>query len=277
MKTALIPPIPELSVFGVGDFHLILTHLLDTPQYWAHYYNQRNEHGSYLVLDNSAHEHGEGEDALAVMNWAWDLQVQEVVVPDHLADAASTVEKAIQAHEVWFEGSKLSPLAELNPNLMYVPQGQNSDEWVDCLDQLIGIHLHTSKRFPIRRGFVIGISKDYETWDGGILKLLIEDVHPRMRNLQAVKGVWPRVHLLGWGRQLWKLKEIAKYCPWIRSTDSAKPFVYALSNKKLNPDAKRIPIYPTRPDDYFSRSFTAKQLQCATHNVELFFNLAQGR
>ena len=54
MKAALIPPTPALKRYGLGDFHLLLSHLLEDPHYFIHYRRQRDQ-GAYLVLDNSAH------------------------------------------------------------------------------------------------------------------------------------------------------------------------------------------------------------------------------
>lgn len=272
MKAALIPPIPELDVFGQGDFHLILTHLLSDINYYKHYKQQR-ENGAYLVLDNSAHEKGEGEAARDLLRDAVLLRAQEVVVPDVLFDAEKTVERAIQTHEEWFEEGNKQVL-ELAPALMYVPQGQNLDEWEECLKQLIAIHLHSARRYSIKSKFVIGVSKDYEAWDGGLLQVLVESLLPQLIRVGDTQGFFPQVHLLGWGRDLWALRDISRTCKWIRSTDSAKPFVYAYHETKLH-TTKPIPEYPGRPANYFYTCLDEKaQIKAALHNVALFRKLA---
>lgn len=269
-KMALIPPIPELPWFGTGSFHLLLSHLLVDPRYKSHYRTQREEHGAYLLLDNSAHELGAGEDAEDLMLKAIDLQAQEVVVPDVLANAEGTVEKAISTHELWYESS-YSGMINLNPALMYVPQGNNRKEWEECMWELARIHFHTARRWRIRRDFVLGISKDYETWDEGLLGILLNPVVNLLGHYKATKI---QIHLLGWGRQLWKLQELTRLSHLhIRSVDSAKPFVYARKRIELNP-GKAIPKYPTRPSDYFSRKFTPAQRKVALHNVDVFRRMA---
>lgn len=274
MKAALIPPIPALKRFGQGDFHLLLSHLLEDERYLNHYREQRGK-GAYLVLDNSAHEHGAGEGAAQLAEWARILAAQEVVVPDVLEDAGATVEGTISAFEAWYEGDDRS-MTVLDPALMYVPQGAVASDWRWCLRELVELHLFNSKRRKLRQDFVIGVSKDYEVWDGGLMQLLQDDLYP-LRSQLRVSGVRMQVHLLGWGRQLWNLEELARQCPWVRSTDSAKPFVYAL--KKINlweHTTKDPPKYPTRPSKYFATKLTEEQEITSVKNSMLFRAMASG-
>lgn len=270
----MIPPIPALRDHGVGDFHLLLSHLLGDPRYLLHYKQQR-ENGAYLVLDNSAHEHGAGDNAGNLALCAKELNAQEVVVPDVLEKAEATADAAVTAHETWHEGMD-NTMRALDPALMYVPQGENYEAWQLCLTELVAIHAYASNKYGIRRDFVLGISKDYEVWDGGVLKLLQEDIFP-LRATLLKEGIRVNVHLLGWGRHLWRLEEIAVACPWVRSTDSAKPFVYALKGIELMDAYIRgeVPNYPRRPKNYFSRHM--QQATLAQRNADLFKSLASGR
>lgn len=273
MKAALIPPIPELARYGTGDFHLLLTHLLIDPAYEQHYLDQRRK-GAYLILDNSAHEYGEGDKALDLMRKAANIGAQEVVVPDVLFDAERTIERAVQAHEAWYEGRQTGML-DLAPALMYVPQGKTIEEWEECMAALISIHHHSTRHHSVRQACVLGISKDYEMWDGGIERLIEEKVVPFLVAQKVKYGQMPHVHLLGWGRQLWALRTVAERWPWIRSTDSAKPFVYALKKTYLESNGK-VPRYPTRPRNYFDRRLNAGQRLCAEHNIQVFRQVAGG-
>lgn len=274
MIAAMIPPIPALKEFGTGDFHLLLSHLLEDGRYFSHYRHQRDL-GAYLVLDNSAHEHGSGDDARNLAVWAKMLNCQEVVVPDVLEDAEGTWNAAIDAHEAWYEDDDYT-MRELDPALMYVPQGTDSLAWIDCLEQLVKIHLYAANRYKTRRDFVIGVSKDYEVWPGGTLALLQDSIFPLRAELLR-QGIRINVHLLGWGRHLWRLEEIAKMCPWVRSTDSAKPFVYALKGIDLVDAYERdkVPEYPCRPRNYFRRNLQHPVI--AARNAELFRTIAGGK
>lgn len=274
MKAAFIPPISALDRFGNGGFHLLLSHLMETKHYREHYKRER-KNGAYLVLDNSAHEHKVGTDPDTLMLQAAMLNAQEVVVPDALDNADDTIERALQAHEAWHEGP-YGAAHDLAPALMYVPQGATYEDWQFCLANLVRIHLFSAKRYHLRRDFVIGISKDYEVWDGGLMRLLDEDVLPLRLDLFQ-QGIKMNVHMLGWGRDLWALEDIAAKHKWIRSTDSAKPFVYALDYWNLGSYLEREPPpYPKRPENYFRKRFNEEQEKLATFNAMVFRAMASG-
>jgi len=269
LKAALIPPIPHLDQFGHGDFHLLLAHLLDHATY-REWYRAERKHGAYLVLDNSAHENGQGQDPATLLKMGFDLDAQEIVVPDVLDDAGATIECCLAAHEEWFE-SKSVILDTYAPAFMYVPQGRNEDEWKDCLKDLVSIHDYCARKYSLRRDYVIGVSKDYNVWDGGLMKLLDEHVKP-LRDEALERGVRVQVHLLGWMRDLWSLREIANKHLWLRSTDSAKPFVYAEANIDLieSYNKHKVPEYPKRKDEYFYKKLNRRQLEIADNNVWMF-------
>lgn len=270
MKAALIPPIPELAIFGNGDFHLLLSHLADIPAYKRHYMWQRSL-GAYLVLDNSAHEFQAGERAEILARRAIEYDAQEVVVPDVLEDYPKTLEGCLSAMEVWVEGERFQ---ELSPTLMYVPQGKDVSEWDTCLREMCQIHTFMAKQHFLKTNFCIGLSKDYEAWDGGLMRLIDEHLFP-MRSAFEQKGVKMQLHLLGWGRKLWDLSHIAKKHTWIRSTDSAKPFVYALKQVALSL-REAPPKYPTRPKSYFTRKMKPEQREIAAWNSVIFRTIAGG-
>lgn len=277
MKVALIPPIPSLRAFGQGEFHLLLSHLLDSPLYASHYILQRKL-GAYLVLDNSAHENGEGDDPEALMYKANRINAQEVVVPDVLFDGEKTVEKAISAHEVWLEKRPSATDIVRQKGFMYVPQGKTYEEWRSCLNELVSTHLYMAKRYDLKRSFVIGLSKDYEMWDGGLMRLLDEDLVPLRQDLLK-KDIQMLCHLLGWGRNLWDLGLIAKKHVWIRSTDSAKPFVYALNGVNLGRYDLSVlpPVYPGRSPVYFQTPIQRYATHLSRQNILVFKALAEGK
>ena len=272
MKTAYIPPIPHLKDFGVGDFHLILSHLLDDPEYREHYKEQRAR-GAWLLLDNSAHEDGQGADAEKLIYQALDLDVQEVVVPDVLDNADGTLEMSISALETWNNLRNLKEKIE-HLRFMYVPQGEDYDRLVYCLDNLVKAHVYNARQQHYRLDFSLGISKDYERFEGGLMRFLDEEISP-LHKAFAKNGVDVQVHMLGWGRQLWELPKIARKHTFLRSTDSAKPFVYGLSGITLNTGGPP-PEYPTRPKDYFCLEMTPEQIVASTINADIFTAMASG-
>lgn len=266
LKAALIPPTPSLKRFGHAQFHLLLSHLLDDDKYKSHYIGQRLQ-GAYLVLDNSAHEFNAGESAEKLLTQAVEIDAQEIVVPDTLEDYPQTVEGTLAAWETWGDSDAFRTH---NPALMYVPQGKDLLDWWSCLEEQTRIHRYVTRRRHLRRDFVIGISKDYERWDGGIMHLISEYIYPLIAS-HTEMGIKVHVHLLGWGRDLWALSEISLKYPWIRSTDSAKPFVYALKGIQLDPVSQsEPPPYPGRPSNYFSRYLRKEKHQLAEINTMVF-------
>jgi hypothetical protein len=183
----------------------------------------------------------------------------EIVAPDVLARSEPTVKRSTVAFKSW-STDLADDFQLLDLRVMIVPQGEDPWAWRTCLQSLVLSYERAFRRVGGRLGQpVIGISKDYEVWDGGVLKLLEDTVIPMDLD----------IHLLGWGRDLWALGEIAHRWPRIRSTDSAKPFVYALAGIELDV-SKPPPTYPKRPVDYFSRTLTPEQLNLAYANVAVF-------
>jgi hypothetical protein len=270
MDIALIPPIPELEGFGTSakcpNTHLLLSHLLSSKAY-EDYYIERSEMGDYLILDNSAHEHGQGVAVEALLKQAMRLHCQEIVVPDVLFDARGTVESARRALE-WMETTKGKRLynAAHRPRLMFVPQGDKRPEWGWCLKQLMQLHDLYDESLCLGTP-VIGISKDYYYWHGGLSRLVDDYLLP-YRMTQRIQ-----VHCLGWPTDLWALAQVARHHPWVRSTDSAKPFVYAKNNILLEPGGK-VPEYPRRDERYFEDPLNEEQRHLARRNVEVFLAAA---
>lgn len=266
MKTALIAPVPHLDRWGTGDFHLLLSHLFDVPGYLAHY-RQRRLQGDYIILDNGAHENTAGMAVADLLENADRVRASEIVLPDVLFDHLGTLGRT---HEAL--GQMIGPLQKevAFPRLMLVPQGRTFENWEWCFRALIETYVKHQMDRPdlIPRSPVIGVSKDYETWDGGVSRIL-EFLEP-FRTWMTFD-----VHLLGWGRHLGRLHEMAREFPWVRSTDSAKPFVYAMHGLAIDPRPEaEQPEYPTRPADYFIR--TIPDMDLAQHNVEVFQEWADG-
>lgn len=262
MRTALIPPIPHLEEFASGGTHLLLSHLFEHPKYALHY-KKRSEVGDYIILDNSAHEAGKGNKFTTLLIQAKSVLADEVVVPDVLFDSRGTVEGA-RASLRWLRSREGQDAykACLSPRLMYVPQGENRSEYAWCLREMIAAHEAAEEHLDLQPP-VIGISKDYYNWPNEGLVGLVKD----MTDLRVRMSI--DIHCLGWPTNLWALAPVARYYSWVRSTDSAKPFVYAKAGILLEPGGK-VPEYPRRDPNYFTERLTADQLELARKNVEVF-------
>jgi hypothetical protein len=238
--------------------------MMNRKAYRDHYMREKKE-GAYLILDNSAHEFTAGAQATNLLKHASEVKSNEVVVPDHLFKSMETLSKAKEFFT--FAAKTELPV----PKLMLVPQGEDYKDYKSCLFGLMMQWARHHKVYPeiFTQPPTVGVSKDYEIWEGGVPKILRDDILPLVEN----DGV--EVHLLGWGRQLWVLGDMASEFPWIRSTDSAKPFCYAKAGIRLKAGGK-VPEYPTRPLNYFSWVLTEEELALAKANASVFATLAQG-
>jgi hypothetical protein len=259
MQVGLISPIPELRNFKQdSSFHLVLSHLLNEHFDYASYYGDARLNGHFVVLDNSCHEFGFGNNHELLFEQARIHNFQEVVLPDELFSVSGTTKRTWDAIEWLKEHTEFVP-----DSLMIVPQGNDVDEFDICLETL----LVTLKKAKLLAKITIGISKDFQVWEGGIYRIVEELIYPLLE-----KGDINDIHLLGWPTKLWELGQIATDFPKIRSTDSAKSFVYAMKNITLQYGVN-IP-YPHREKNYFESTFTDEQRKIARYNVQVFLNTA---
>lgn len=278
MQAIVIPPTAHLETAYSQNTHLLLTHLLSNSSYREFYMDlRRRRPDDFISLDNSAHEHGEGELLTTTLSAGRALEANEIVIPDALFDRELTQSNASRSFQYLLEsGAEL--FLSYTPRLMIVPQGNSQREYIRSSRDLTRLgsefQKHFASKFHKVPDLTIGISKDYEIWPGGLPRLLGSTILPHVREMFETTAI----HILGWGHNLWAYREIAEL--WgevIRSTDSAKPWVYAWSGIQLNPRYIDIPIYPKRPDGYFEgRSFSDEQQRIAGWNARVFQATVRG-
>lgn len=242
MKVAIIAPSYLLRRYAVTEYHLCLCHRILSDEIYASFYSQ--DARGFVILDNSAHELGVGGMLMDMQRAAELVHPEEVVLPDRLFFAEDTVKYSSEA----IEGFR-----KLSPRVMGVPQGTTEKEWDWCCTELIGMGVDT-----------IGISKDYEGWEGG-LPQRVEVV----RNI-ARRSWHPRVsaiHMLGWGRQLWQLNHLQEiegdHTLPIRGVDSAKPLVFAAAGVDLKNNNVK---YPGRLENFFDLTDIPEELSLSNIN-----------
>ena len=253
MKIAPIPPVALLEEYST-DYHLCLAHVLGHHTWEVDYYRSRSDLGEYVILDNGAYELGRSvpfEHVLEVADW---ILPKEIVLPDVFLDGKETLKATAEAFEALRHTSKWD-----YTNLMVVPQGKNTDEWVSCLRSLV----------DIAKPDTIGIPIVYESMMGrGLL------IHKTIELLHAHTECQPDIHLLGWDGDLYKLNAYARQFPlWIRGIDSAKPFYFA-----KQPDPKSILSGEDikRPDGYFELLPTDLDAQVVKYNIRCMDLAASG-
>lgn len=251
MKSVIIPTTPHLAMSSGQPYHLMLSHNLVDPTH-REFYRQEQQRGAYLILDNSAHEQRTGEKIERLLVQASQVGASEVVLPDTLFDADATVEgcrRSLEAIGTMLQVSREVDLRPKLPKFMIVPQGGSPDGLTRCLSQMVEMAREWSTQFDCRNSWTIGISKDYnDLWwpcENFLLSFLRDQVLPRAMSINA------EVHLLGWPKPLTILEEIAcRFEHRIRSTDSARPFTFAMFGIDLSKDLNAE--YPKRPHDFFN-------------------------
>lgn len=250
MDSIVIPTKPTIDVTRGQKYHLLLSHEL-TPE-TIEFYRNEAKNGSYLILDNSAHERREGEDISVLLRQAEELGAQEIVAPDVLFDRDMTLYRT-RSSLISLKRRVDSGLSSQLPRIMIVPQGATPYDYVDCLWELVSFAL----AMPRDWAWTIGVSKDYNSFFSGhenyLFGYLRDHVIPAARELQA------EIHLLGWPKPLPVLRDLSREFFWdIRSTDSSRPVTFAMFGIDLT---ESIDVeYPGRPKAFFERDVPDQEL-----------------
>lgn len=274
----LVAPIPPVTEFvnnpkPHGHFHLALSHLFDSHPEYLRYFIERRKAGmgDYVVLDNGAHENKTGEPISKLLELAVLIDADEIVLPDVLDDYIGTVEATATALDQIEQNLELAKnfLDKKGRRIMLVPQGKDYDEWRRCLEKLLQLYDFMVRSQDLSAEIpVIGVSKDYDdVFPGGLHQAFLGELEGLRDEVD--------VHCLGWPRDLWNFGRLLHDFPWIRSTDSARAYVYALAGVRLELGAP-YPEYPKRPSDYFSHQMTPEERLLAQLNLEEYFKVTQG-
>ena len=120
---------------------------------------------------------------------------------------------------------------------------------------------------------VLAIAKHHVDGLGEPARAFCDAIHEEV-SAQGIYSVNETdIHALGWPRKLWELATIHSR---VRSSDSARPFVYAQNGILLEPGGS-IPRYPSRDPRYFWTPITEAQDEYALRNILVYRATAQGR
>lgn len=264
IKTALIPPIKLRATYALqGDnYHLILSSVVQKSYQYAQFYSALIQKGHFVILDNDAHENGQGASYNTLQHLTDQLHPSEVVLPDRRFYGDDTYRLSKEAMIQFRKYGKAHTL----PQFMGVAQGRTVAEWMTCAEKLIALGIDT-----------LGITLDYEVWDGALVQRIL-DINNMMRTKFSDRTIPLQIHLLGWGRSLVSLRDAAHLVHTenfkridVRSTDSAKPFVYAANGIALSSDEQaKVPVYPGRSSNYFDLDTHDISQQVAIQNISIF-------
>ena len=232
MKTslALIPPI---SVAGhylkERNCFLLLPHLLWDDDY--HFYAKKARRpDTLIILDNGAFE-GVDISNERLIKLAIDYEVNEVVVPDVMADAARTLERLQTFYDV------VVPLLENVPTpkrYMVVVQGTSLGE---CADFITTLSTSTCAQYVTTLG---------------LPRHLLDTTQDKFIRLKLAKHIrhWYdkryTMHFLG-VNPVWPAEVGYLHQYQVRSVDTSMPFVFAYHKRRVGTDTPRL----ERPRRYF--------------------------
>ncbi len=243
MRTALIPPRGLENYALQSNFHLALAIPgLMSRRTYSGMYLRASRLGDYVVLDNGANE-GTAVPTEDLVRVATDLQCQEIVMPDVLADKDATIRRVREFVRTVHIGTKK----------MAVLQGKNYAELRWCVSHFADIPEVTVIGIP--RHIISTVNKPSIRID---LANEIENVHPKRFE----------IHFLGTNPQ-W-LREVCaatKYAGHVRSVDSSLPFNYTIARKRLSLTGE--PVY--RPTGFFEEDWSRRvDVQLLKDNIETF-------
>jgi hypothetical protein len=219
MEVATIVPVPYLNLVENYTYHLALTHILKQSKKYSDFYKKQSEKGAYVIVDNGAAE-GACEPIETILEYAENIDANEIVLPDHIYDQQSTLHAS---HEALNYVLKHIPSSGCK-KIMVVPQGKNFKEWCDCASIMASWGVD-----------VIGISKFCTPKYGKKSRLKLTEF---LHNQVIPEYPHIKIHLLGcWDFPL-EITEIVQTYK-VRGTDSAIAYVYASNGKALLPAFER--------------------------------------
>lgn len=239
MKIAHIVPTTYMKFWLGRDYHMMLAHLADDPEY----VKEANLAKGYKIMDNSVYELGESLTPEKLIEAAKKLNPSEIVVPDVLRDGAATL---LSAYKYTAQLRQALP----NVKLMVVPQGKTLEEWLKCYTELVKLPIDT-----------VGINKFTHYYAlGGRIKFC------KMMKEEGLIKPNIEYHLLGLPEMLDEIKNQARTNPWIRGIDTCSIFLISKMHRRL-----KYVDHLLRPDEpmTFNDEYELQAAKVFTGNIKM--------
>jgi hypothetical protein len=228
-------------VSGRTDYHLVLAHLLQDPDYLTFY----DTVPGFKILDNGAAE-GSTVGHEELVEAGVSIGVDEIVVPDVLRDCNATLDSTREFETVsagWVHGSG-------RPRFMGVVQGTSISEYTKCLRGF-------AHMFP----WITTI---------GIPRHSLDSCGPMFRRMFAEFignefGNRYEIHCLGANVSHAKEPLFLSHCPIIRGMDTSLPVSMGLMNLDITYNSA-----VNRVENFFERTADRVQLDWINHNVDKY-------
>jgi hypothetical protein len=201
----------------------------------------------YVILDNGEAE-GMNFSPKVLINIAFRIGANEIVVPDKMGDMSSTLAKMAQ----------FTSTAKEFPQFTYgaVIQGNDWEQWQACLNRYTEQPWITALYLPRFMANVRGPL-------GRIQFLQHFEKHIRNRFTAGV-------HCLGSSRHQYEPRDL-NYLGWVRGLDSSLPYSLGLQERPVDSVDYEAPEPSHRPYDYFDIAvLDPTQREYCKHNHEAF-------
>ena len=244
MKLALIPPVSWLETASSTGYQLVLPMLMaENPEYARFYRGLRLNRLQYMILDNGAAEEEQVPDQeLAAI--ALKEKVNEVAMPDVLADMYATVERSKR-----FARQYGVPLAAKGIKLGYVAQGRSITE---CIEGILA-----SQKFSVRPMTIY------------LPRLLLAATgipNIRIDLAQWIAASYPELDIHFFGMDAYYMSELKRanhvLGDYLRGVDTSAPFNFAFHDYPIDGDREA-----RRPDDYFDLPKEAFKQPTLDYNI----------
>lgn len=237
-KVAQIVPVSQLNDIENNQYHMCLAHLVAQDEVYANFYKALSSYGKYVLMDNGEAE-GEQLQPDELIKMYERIKPTEIVLPDTLKDCNDTLRKTLSFVEEY---------GDLPYKFMGVPQGQDINEWCDCVNVMLRNERISS----------IGVSK--------FLNIATQNAWIRYHAVAYITFVAHRlgrndveVHLLGCDEGPAIVKRIQETFPIVRGCDSAFCYIACQAGAPMVEDMKR----PKGEIDFLHGSYLQSFQECA--------------
>lgn len=245
MKVSHIVPTDLLDLIEGRDFYMCLANVAYKNKEYADFYKKQKENGAFILLDNGAAE--ANQMSLEIISQVIEyIHPNEVILNDSLCNKEETLIKSKQALDYYKSKN-------YDCQYMFVPQGKNFREWVECYQS-----------FKMDDISTIGVSKfNTSFWkesDARYDCCLWLDKFSKHQNKQ--------VHLLGCHENMKEVKYISQDFDFVRSNDTALAYIYAQNLLDINCGDR-----PKGNIDFNKSNFNINQIRQLEKNIKTFDNL----
>lgn len=210
MKFAIISPIKFLEFSALTNYQLVLAHLLKNKRY-KQFYKLLRKRGDYLLIDNGVYETKVPMDVEKILDYADEINAQEIILPDYRFNyekTQSAVLEALQNERVYYTKRKLAVCI----------QGNNPTEWIRSLDDFIEIDRIDT--ICLQKG----ICKDFKNYRIEICEYVDRNQYYKQKEF----------HLLGTCHNPIEIKILNEQFKWLRGVDTKSPIFYGNMEMKYN-------------------------------------------